>query len=405
MFKLIGFYFVVILAMTSTFSFGHIIWDQDSVTPPRSDDNSVSCGAQLSVPPVFEANSLVDLTYIVGIKHYSPLEIHLYDDNDNQYILSQNIAEPPADVITMQTVNLPDIECESCYLYIKQTSSILYESCSDIRLVKQLESIPPETVLSVNSTQMNQNLNLTWDYSLEEDEKIERVFVLQSDSQINSNFVNGEIYNLGDTFAEAQIVYSAVLNEFEITNIKPDSVIYFQLVTQDFQYNYSEPFNYTVITASNIDDDNNEPNNEDITVEITGSLIVKPSIVQPSEILLTAVITGGNVNDSFTIEWSSTPALESISSPANTFYANSQANDFKANQSYVITVSVSDSAEPAQISTMSVIVEVEDLPLDINDQTIEDNKKGNISLIFLLGLMLMLLTRCDVKFLKIMKKG
>ena len=68
-------------------------------------------------------------------------------------------------------------------------------------------------------------------------------------------------------------------------------------------------------------------------------------------------------------------------------------------------MSVVDSAEPAQITTKSVIVEVEDLPLDFNDQTIEDNKKGNISLIFLLGLMLMLLTRCDVKFLKIMKKG
>jgi len=404
MHKLIGFYLVAVLSVISTFSMGHINWISNSITPPSPN----GCNAY-STPPIFLANSSIDVEFMVTIKHTPTVDVYLID-GDTEFSLVQGLLEPSSNVITTQTITFPDIECLSCVLKIVQTDWP-YKSCADIRLVKQLDSVEPESVFNVLSTQVDQNLHLTWENPIVD---VGQILVLQSDTQITSVLENGIIYNVDDSIDGATVMYEGVDEMFDILSVDDGVNYYFQVFTQDEQYNYSSPAQYTVKTNETVEAVNHSPD-----VELIGNTIININSNDADDIILTAMVSDEDVDDTWTIIWSSTPNIVFTNEPENQFKATAQDNDFLIDQSYEITVTVTDSAEPPKTTIKNIIIETMDEPLDVgvitqtqtaldvdvqtqtaldvNTQTdldlSNDTTVGRLNIVFLLGLFAILLSR------------
>jgi len=236
----------------------------DGVVPPRSGDSGLKTGPCGNVPRTLNSTTLnagqqITVEWEETINHpgsfriaFSPANDQGFDDNILYEVIDTQDG-PDTPHFYSATVTLPNVTCEDCTLQLIQIMTdrnppTNYYSCADIRLVAD---VPPQDVQNLNAVSGKNEVSLGWTYPVADNLQ---VLIMQSDSTITGNPVNGQAYQENDLIDTASVVYVGSASQYVATGLTAGQAYYYKVFVFDQQLRYSPGVEVQQTIATDVTD-------------------------------------------------------------------------------------------------------------------------------------------------------
>ena len=350
---------------------GHARLSADGATPPRSTNSGIKTGPCGSDPrttsAVFTPGQTVTIKWEETINHpgyfriaFSPADDLGFDEN----VLLDNIIDEQNDSNTPHyysaDVTLPITPCDLCSIqliqYMTESSPpSLYYSCADIKITTQTDDTPPAEAENLGAAPLDSSVELSWSNPAAD---FYKVMLLMNSSVIVDAPTAKLVYQAGDTIGSSQVVYVGSDTSATVNQLTNGELYYFKLITYDNSYNYSQGVDISVQLPL-------VPLNFAPTVGLTvmqAGKVTQNAAKNLGNVTVSAEVSDQNPGDQHSFTWSNSNSLLVDVDNIDSMYTFNSQN--LPEESYTISVSVSDNGNPQQTTTKSVSIQIGEQPKD-----------------------------------------
>ncbi|MFV2016051.1 MAG: SCE4755 family polysaccharide monooxygenase-like protein, partial [Candidatus Heimdallarchaeota archaeon] len=386
--------FLLVMAMMPGQVFAHAEWTKGSTTSPRQGENikSGKCSGTRSTPmnglPRISATagSNLQVQFNEFIFHYGYYDINFSQENDSNFSFLKNV---PHNLINEQartspknyavTLSMPKELCDDCTLqliqemwpektYVRPTNIqqiTYYHSCTDIKLTppNPNNGVTQDPVTALTAAPGDSTATLTWKQPTKNLD-FYKILIIGNQPGITpatkkSDLMPQKQFKIGDTIpnmTQDVVVYVGKANTATILNLMNNNDYFFQVFAYDINLNYSEP---TLINAT--------PNTANvapsIALEVTQGISKGTNVTQDgTDIIVSANVTDGNVNDKHTFLWVSNDFTDS-DNLGNTFtIKGSEITSLPLDGTYNIAVTATDTGGLKGSSSVDITLKANSPP-------------------------------------------
>ncbi len=336
-----GLFFIAISANA------HVRWDPNGATPPR-DEGFASCDVTPADPTFLVSGSTVTVSWEVAITHGQAMRIDLfYDNGASVFLVADDI--PESSGYSSMAINLPDIECDQCWLRIFGGG---YESCADVQLTENgmppadpMDTQAPDNVTELSETRVaDRQVVLSWNNPPAD---FAGVLVLQASGPPDTAPMSGTAYELGDQPGNAEVVFKGSGEMATVTGLERNTTYFFKVHSYDANLNYADG-NELMVTTSDVG--NSQPG---VSLNVLqGTALTTEITTDGGLVIVQAVVNDPDTEDTHVLDWSQTDmALNDVDLIEDTFSIDPA---MLAAGRYMIQIAVTDSGTP-QFSAMAEV--------------------------------------------------
>jgi len=361
--------------------FAHATWDEIPASPtkPRvnQDIKTGPCGGvpRGNTPLVSTPNAIIDIQFKETVPHPGFFTVSFSESNDLNFKFPKKILHLQDYFTYKEKYTMPNELCNDCTLQLIQTMlndpypATFYYSCTDITLkspdinARITQPLAKNAAISPGDT----SIKLTWDNP--GNSTFYKILIVSNDPGVSPNTdptvdLDKKLFKFGDKINANKnndiVVYNGKVNSAVFESLKNGNQYTYQIFAYDINLNYSSAITLSATPSTT----NVAPT---VALQVNQGIYTGKNVYQNgTNIVITANVTDGNLNDKHTFAWTSNDFTDNDGVDKTFTIKGSDITSLPIDSTYTIAVTTIDNGAGALTGSSSIDITLKSTPPPLN---------------------------------------